>query len=61
MDALPLRIWRLSLLPYNTATVQGWGGALVLILIVLALNIGVRYFILRKKDGGKGFRITGGG
>ncbi|MDE1763603.1 MAG: phosphate ABC transporter permease PstA [Thaumarchaeota archaeon] len=60
MDALPLRIWRLSLLPYDSATMQGWGAALVLILIVLTLNIGVRYLFLRKRGGGR-FRITAGG
>jgi len=43
MDALPLRIWRLSLLPYDYAHQQGWGAALVLILIVLTLNVGVRF------------------
>ena len=52
MDALPLRIWRLSLLPYDSAQLQGWGSAMVLIIIILAINIGVRYFFLRKKDGG---------
>ena len=36
MDALPLRIWRLSLLPYDSAQLQGWGAALVLIIIILA-------------------------
>ena len=51
MDALPLRIWRLSLLPYDSAQLQGWGSAMVLIIIILAINIGVRYFFLRKKDG----------
>jgi phosphate transport system permease protein len=61
MDALPLRIWRLSLLPYDTATTQGWGGALVLILIVLSLNIGVRYIFTRKHGAGGRFRITAGG
>ncbi len=44
MDALPLRIWRLSLLPYDSAQLQGWGSALVLIIIILAINLGVRYF-----------------
>lgn len=44
MDALPLRIWRLSLLPYDSAQMQGWGSALVLIIIILAVNLGVRYF-----------------
>ena len=48
MDALPLRIWRLSLLPYDSAQLQGWGAALVLILIILAINIGVRTFVLNK-------------
>ncbi len=61
MDALPLRIWRLSLLPYDTATAQGWGAALVLILIVLTLNIGVRYIFLRKRGGAGRFRIIAGG
>lgn len=50
MDALPLRIWRLSLLPYDSAQLQGWGAALVLIIIILAINLGVRYFVLRKKN-----------
>ena len=48
MDALPLRIWRLSLLPYDSAQLQGWGAALVLILIILAINIGVRTLVLNK-------------
>ena len=42
VDALPLRIWRLALLPYDYARQQGWGAALVLIIIVLTLNITVR-------------------
>ena len=52
MDALPLRIWRLSLLPYDSAQLQGWGSAMVLIIIILAINIGVRYFFLRKRGSG---------
>ena len=51
MDALPLRIWRLSLLPYDSAQLHGWGAALVLIMIILAINLGVRYFFLNKKNG----------
>ena len=43
MDALPLRVWRLALLPYDYAHQQGWGAALILILLVLTLNLGVRY------------------
>jgi len=51
IDALPLRIWRLSSLPYDSAVTQGWGAAFVLIIIVLAINIGVRYVFLGRKHG----------
>lgn len=50
MDALPLRIWRLSLLPYDSAQLQGWGAALVLIMIILGINLGVRYYFSNKKN-----------
>ncbi len=50
IDALPLRIWRLSSLPYDSAVTQGWGAAFVLIILVLSINIGVRYLFLRKKE-----------
>ena len=50
MDALPLRIWRLSLLPYDSAQLQGWGSALVLIFIILGINLAVRYFFANKKN-----------
>lgn len=50
MDALPLRIWRLSLLPYDSAQLQGWGAAVVLIIIILAVNIGVRYYFGKKQN-----------
>jgi phosphate transport system permease protein len=42
MSALPLVIWKNSLQPYPDLQAQGWGAALVLILIVLTLNIVVR-------------------
>jgi phosphate transport system permease protein len=48
MDALPLRIWRNALLPYPNFQAQGWGAALVLIMIVLTLNIGVRLVSRRR-------------
>lgn len=57
MDALPLRIWRLSLLPYDSAQAQGWGAALVLILIILVVNLVVRYVVLNKKGMRSGGRI----
>ena len=50
MDALPLRIWRLSMLPYESAQLQGWGAALVLIFIILGINLGVRALVLHKKE-----------
>lgn len=61
MDALPLRIWRLSLLPYDSAQLQGWGAAVVLIIIILSINIGVRYYFATKNKGG-GFlaKVIGG-
>ncbi len=42
MDALSLRIYRYALLPYPQYVQQGWGAALIIILLVLGLNIGVR-------------------
>jgi phosphate transport system permease protein len=61
MDALPLRIWRLSLLPYDSAQMQGWGAAVVLIVMILAINIGVRYYFSTKgKRGALMSRIIGG-
>ena len=51
MDALPLRIWRLSLLPYDSAQLQGWGAALVLIMIILGINLGIKYYFMNKKHG----------
>lgn len=48
MDALPLRIWRLSLLPYDSAQLQGWGSALVLIIIILGINLAVKYHYMNK-------------
>lgn len=48
IDALPLRIWRLSSLPYDSAVTQGWGAAFVLIIIVLSINIVVKYTFSQK-------------
>jgi phosphate transport system permease protein len=43
MDALPLRIFLNSQLPSSEDQSMAWGAALVLILIVLVLNISVRF------------------
>jgi phosphate transport system permease protein len=42
MAALPLEIWKNSLQSSPTLQAQGWGAALVLILVVLSINIAVR-------------------
>lgn len=61
IDALPLRIWRLSSLPYDSAQTQGWGAAFVLIMMIFAINIGVRYLFLRKRGTSiPRFKIFGG-
>lgn len=48
VDALPLRIWRLASQPYESAHSFGWGAALVLILLVLGLNVGLRLLAHKK-------------
>lgn len=52
VDALPLRIWRLASQPYPSAHQQGWGAALLLILIVLSLSI-----VLRMISQKRGFQL----
>src|SRR5215212_4940897 len=52
IDALPLRIWRLASQPYDTAHSQGWGAALLLIVIVLISSLVLRLLVHRK-----GFRV----
>ena len=49
VDALPLRIWRLASQPYPSAHEQGWGAALLLILLVLSLSIALRMFAQKKE------------
>lgn len=55
MDALPLRIWRFSLQPYDEARIAGWGAAFTLLLVIFAIHLGVRFFFMRE-HGGKGLR-----
>jgi phosphate transport system permease protein len=51
MDALPLRIFLNSRQPSAEVQAQAWGAALILILMVLALNISVRLISKRKYRG----------
>jgi phosphate transport system permease protein len=48
VDALPLRIWRLASQPYPSAHEQGWGAAILLILLVLTLSIALRMFAQKR-------------
>jgi phosphate transport system permease protein len=48
IDALPLRIWRLSSQPYESAQTQAWGAALFLIMLVLILSVALRLLAQRR-------------
>jgi phosphate transport system permease protein len=48
IDALPLRIWRLASQPYESAHSQGWGAALILIIIVVLLSAILKFLAQRK-------------
>jgi phosphate transport system permease protein len=49
VDALPLRIWRLASQPYPSAHEQGWGAALLLILMILSLSIILRMISQKRR------------
>jgi phosphate transport system permease protein len=49
VDAMPLRIWRLASQPYESAHSQGWGAALLLILIVLIFSVTLRFLATRRE------------
>jgi phosphate transport system permease protein len=49
VDAIPLRILRLSSQPYPASHEFAWGGALILILMILSLSVALRYLVLEKK------------
>jgi phosphate transport system permease protein len=42
--ALPLQIFNYAISPYDDWHRQAWAGALVLLLLVLCINVGVRFF-----------------
>jgi phosphate transport system permease protein len=52
VDALPLRIWRLASQPYDSAHSQGWGAALILIIVVMILSMALRLLAQHK-----GFKV----
>lgn len=48
MQALPLTVFRYALLPYKSLQAQAWGAALVLIILVLAVNLVSRWVLRRQ-------------
>ena len=53
MAALPLQIFTYAISPYPDENRQAWAAALVLLLLVLALNVGLRFVTRDKGMGGK--------
>jgi phosphate transport system permease protein len=53
IDALPIRIYRDAFQPDLQSHERAWGGALVLILIALCLNVGVRFATRGRYDSTK--------
>lgn len=54
VDSLPLTLWKYASMPYPERVEQAWGIALVLLLLVLALNLSARLWIawrVRKMKG----------
>lgn len=56
--SLPLTIFRNYNSPSDVLLQQAWGAALVLILMVLTLNIGVRLFMMKRKKNSKAVKKT---
>lgn len=48
MQALPVTVFRYALLPYKSLQAQAWGAALVLIIMVLAVNLISRWLLRRQ-------------
>lgn len=54
MPALPLQIYAYSISPYPDENRQAWAAALVLLLMVLILNVGLRYATRERLPGRSG-------
>ena len=48
IDALPLRIFKYALGPYEYQHEQAWAGAFILVMLVLALSVGARLALQRR-------------
>lgn len=53
MAALPLQIYAYAISPYQDENRQAWASALVLLLLVLTLNVGLRYLTRDRNTRGK--------
>lgn len=51
MGNLPVVIYQFALSPYDNWVKLAWGGALLIALVVLGLNIGARVFFREKRNG----------
>jgi phosphate transport system permease protein len=49
--SIPVQIYNYAVSPYEEWHVMAWGGALILILMVLGLNLLIRMFLPGRKDG----------
>ena len=56
MAALPLQIFTYAISPYPDENRQAWAAALVLLLLVLTLNVGLRFLTRDRGVGGKSGR-----
>jgi phosphate transport system permease protein len=48
IQALPLTVYKYALLPYKSLQNQAWGAALVLVVMVLAINLVSRWVLRRQ-------------
>ncbi len=48
IQALPLTVYQYALLPYKSLQDQGWGAALVLVVMVLGINLLSRWVLRRQ-------------
>lgn len=51
LASIPVQIYTYAVSPYEDWHAKAWGGALILILMVLGLNLTIRIFLPRRKDG----------
>ena len=47
--SIPVQIYTYAISPYEDWHQKAWGGALILILMILILNLTIRFFLTRKK------------